>query len=617
MDTPSWPTTSLPPLVALVLQDPSRVDLPARLSDAGGAGSAQWPLAPEGPAQALLGALRQAAQTLGHAVPETLYVDAGQLFYRDGRLEEVRLAGVCPAPALEARRWHETSWSTPTPPRLQTGPDTTLQLDPAEAGRPHLAALVVADDAAPHGFLVRCTWAFPGAVAAAVPHQTLPAVLPKPPAVPNAFPDERGTIPANPLIAAGMAAVWKGGPKARHLQGGWQTNETGRPIYQQRGRKGGRILVYPHGTPSALAPLPTPETLWDLVEGFNPFTGDVALAVLAQLCEPSVGRKPQAPLLDAVQITAEAILQYKGLQRWGDDRRLLHERVGAEMERLRSLHFDVDKYPERDPATGKWDPRGVSWHGDRLFDIVKVELYQKSLGSDQAHLAVSWSVRVGQWARWWLNANGRVWLGRLARILLEFDHREQRGAAVMAKKLGQRMVLLGEILPVGTPVTRRIDHILEEIGELPTPATRDHHWLGRTRQRTEAGLDLLQDAGVLLVGWPEGYSSLPNRHWLDTKIQLLVPETLPCLPSPALPVPAAPQPRPPLGRPARQPVHAPAVDGPTIRQTRLERYWSQKTLAAHLGISVSYLSYLETGTRLPSATLLAKIVAWLQTPQDL
>jgi DNA-binding XRE family transcriptional regulator len=412
-----------------------------------------------------------------------------------------------------------------------------------------------------------------------------------------------------------MAALWKGGAKARHLQGGWQATETGRPIYQHRGRKGGRILVYPHGAPSATAPLPTPEALWELIAQLNPFTADVALAVLAQLCEPSVGRKPQAPFLEPVRITADAILQYKGIRRWGGERRLLHERVFEEMERLRSLHFDVDKYPERHPTTGKWDPQGISWQGDRLFDIVKVDLYQQSLFGDREHIAVSWSVRAGQWAHWWLNAQGRVWVGRMARILLEFDHREQRGAAVMAKKIGQRLVLLGDILPVGTPITRRIDHILEDIGELPTPDQRPRNWLGRTRNRVEAGLDLLQEAGVCAVGWPEGYSSIPNRRWLETKIQLTVPETLPALPPPVpevLPVPRAT----PTRRLQRRPKMQTPIDGTTIRQIRLERHWSQRALAKHLGITRPYLAQIENGVRSPSSLLAAKVQAWLNASQD-
>src|SRR2546428_13558519 len=104
----------------------------------------------------------------------------------------------------------------------------------------------------------------------------------------------------------------------------------------------------------------------------------------------------------------------------------------------------------------------------------------------------------------------------------------------MAKKLGQRMVLLGEVLPVGTPITRRIDHILEDIGELPTPAKRDHNWIGRTRQRFDGGTDLLQNAGVLAGGWPHGYSTIPNRQWLETKTQLTWPAHHPPRPPPSL-----------------------------------------------------------------------------------
>lgn len=400
MDTSSWPATSLPPLVAMVLQEPSRVDLFTGLSDGETSGSTRWPLAPAGPAQAILDTLRRAAETLGYIVPETLCVQAGQLFYHHGRLEEVRLAGVCSDVKPGERLWREAPWSTPTPPRLQMGPDAMLQLDPAETNRPHFAALVVADEGAPHGFVVICTWAFPEAVRDRITREPPPATLPKQPAVPPAFSDERGTIPANPLIAAGMAALWKGGPKARYLQGGWQASETGRPLYQHRGRKGGRILVYPHGAPSATAPHLPPETLWDLVEQLTPLTADVALAVLAQLCEPSMGRKPQAPLLEPVRITADAILQYKGIRRWGLERRLLYERIFTEMEHLRSLHFDVEKYPERHPTTDKWDPHGVSWQGDRLFDIVKVECYQESLFGDRERIEVSWLVRAGQWAHW-------------------------------------------------------------------------------------------------------------------------------------------------------------------------------------------------------------------------
>src|SRR2546429_6276979 len=124
MDTPSWPATSLPPLVAMVLQEPSRVDLLAALSEGEASGNAQWPLAPVGPAQATLDVLRHAAETLGYVVPETLCVQAGQLFYHNGRLGEVRLpGGWAGARPGEHPRWG-TPWRAPPPPRLQARPDT-------------------------------------------------------------------------------------------------------------------------------------------------------------------------------------------------------------------------------------------------------------------------------------------------------------------------------------------------------------------------------------------------------------------------------------------------------------------------------------------------------------
>ena len=63
------------------------------------------------------------------------------------------------------------------------------------------------------------------------------------PSVPDAFPEGEGSVPNNPLIVTGLEAMFKGGPKAQSLVGGWQASETGRPVYVQTSRKGGRIRV--------------------------------------------------------------------------------------------------------------------------------------------------------------------------------------------------------------------------------------------------------------------------------------------------------------------------------------------------------------------------------------
>ena len=581
-------------------------------------GRTRWPLEPDGPAQTLLRLLVQAAQALGHDVPDTLVVRAGQLFYREGHLDEVRLAGVLPGSPDTGNPPPGTAWRTPTPPTLQEGPEGTVLLHPVDAVRPHYAVLVMRDTAGLHDFTVACVWHLPPAM---VPTGGLPMppvpLWPKQPAIPTAFPEDRGRLPNNPLIAAGLAALWKGGPKARHVQTGWQESPAGGPIYQHTGRTGGRILVYPAVRRSAADPLPTPAALWTAVEQYTPLTADVALAVLAQLCEPSVGSKPQYPLLESVRMTADALLHYKGLQRWGRERRFLQERVAEEMARLQQLQFDVEHYPVWQPATQQWEAAGMSWKGDRFFDIVEVELYQESLFGDRERVEVCWLVRAGQWARWWLNAQGRAWIGHLARVLLTLDHRDTRGGAVIAKKIGQRMLLLGDALRLQGPMTRRVDHMLEDIGELPTPPHRTRHWAGRTRERFDAGLLVLQDVGVFgTLHWPDGYGpGAPDRSkgwvegWLAARVEMGLSGT-PALPGrPVAATVSSPLPPPARPRTSRR---AATVEGVTIRQARQERGWSQEALARVLDISVPYLSQIETGKRVPSPKLTRKLQAWLQ-----
>jgi Helix-turn-helix len=433
---------------------------------------------------------------------------------------------------------------------------------------------------------------------------------PRQPYIPDAFPGGTARLPNNPLIAAGMEALWKGGRRARDLVGGWSLSPSGRPVYQHNGRRGGRVLVYPNLSGHAADPLPTTDMFWSFVESLNPFTGDVVLAVLAQLCEPGTGDRPKAPLLEPVRITAQAIARYKGIQRWGMERRLLDERIFDEMERLRGLAFDVEKMPVLDPATGKWDSGGASWEGDQFFDIVKVEQWQESLLGDRERIEVSWSVRAGQWAYWWLNPQGRVYIGRMARTLLELDH---QGAA-LAKKLGQHVVLLNDAVRPEAPLELRIDRLLEAVGELPEPASRGKDWAGRTRDRFDEALLALQEAKVFAaVAWPAGAGPGDAdrtkgwaQRWLNASVRITLPESAPGALAPL------PPPRRRAGRHRKALAPGQRISGGTIRQRRLERGWAQQALARHLGITVPYLSQLETGKRIASEALAHRLKVWLE-----
>jgi|GEM_PF-2679544 len=437
----------------------------------------------------------------------------------------------------------------------------------------------------------------------------------------DAFPSQQGRIPNNPLLAAGLAAIWKGGEKVLTLMGGWLGNEAGCPVYHHNGRRGGKIIVYPNLKRNSNDGLPTTEHLWQFTKSLSPFTADVALAVLAQLCEPSVGDRPKYPLLESVRITADAILRYKGIQRWGIERRMLKERVFEEMEKLRALYFDVEKVPAWDPATNKWNGKGFSWRGDRLFDIVKVEQYHENISGERTQIEFSWLVRAGQWAYWWLNAQGRIWIGRMARILLELDH---QGAA-LAKKIGQRVVLLNEALQPDVPLCLRVDHLLEDLGELPAPENRGRNWSGRTRERFDNAMLNLEKIGIFQkVEWPDGFGPEDTersrgwtKNWLSARVKITLPDRPPEL-SENFKVRKLTQKKETKAIKAPQNTITPAAldytpfHGKQIRELRKGKGWSQKALAQYLGVSSSYLSQIENNKQSPSEKLQKKFSDWME-----
>lgn len=103
------------------------------------------------------------AEALGIQPPgERFRFSGGQVFYRDGKLEEVRLAGLVevtdyplgpltatpvgggePVHAEDARFTGQLSWATDSPPQLVFNPeDESFRLLPEDEGRTHLSAIV-------------------------------------------------------------------------------------------------------------------------------------------------------------------------------------------------------------------------------------------------------------------------------------------------------------------------------------------------------------------------------------------------------------------------------------------------------------------------------------------
>lgn len=446
--------------------------------------------------------------------------------------------------------------------------------------------------------------------------------------IPNAFPDGVALVPNNPVIAGGIRAIFKGGEKARKLLGGW--TQAGEQVqYRQMHRSGrGEIRYYPYIHMPGRRRTVDADTLWHFVESLNPFTADVALAILAQLCEPTTGNRPKFPLRQSVLINADAILRYKGIQKYGKDRRVMERRIHEEVERLKTLQFDLDRYPL------PWEKKGSRYQGDRLFDIVKMETYQLKLFGEKEVIATAWSVRAGQWAEHFFNTEQeRVWTSRMAKALIEMDHRNQRKTAQLAKKIGYLLLTV----PGGTahrnrPVTRRIDRILEEIGELPSPEFMAKDWAGRLRDNLLKAWDILLTAGLIKdLRFPNGFGFADTdrtkgwvKDWLASKVIITTPEAFPES-SPGKMLNFRKRQQSKSGNPRRQLTKrvykkphniqlkvCTAEYRKKVRDACENRYLSQRNLAKMLGIAPSTLSNILRGHSLPSEKIAYQIDAWLE-----
>ena len=432
--------------------------------------------------------------------------------------------------------------------------------------------------------------------------------IPRPP---DAFPEGIGKIPNNPAVAAMIGAIHHGGKGALKKAGGWVMPKGAyRPVYEHSGNRGGKITVYVSPVVGPYDPTPSEEMLLEMVESLDPFHADILLAMLAQLCEPTTGDRPKHPMLEPVLITTESIARYKGIQRRGNDRRLLLKEIHDRVEDLRQIYFDVQAIRAHDPDKGgKY--RACSWEGDKILDIVRVRELQMTFDGNAEEVAVAWEVRAGQWAAAWYSPESRVYIGRMARAFLELPH-AGRGARALAKKLGQRFLLLRDSME-NPPRPFVIENLLRLIGELPMPEARTTNWANRTRQELEEALTAFEEAGILAPAvWSEGYGPDDTYRgrgwvakWLAAHGGIALAGEAPRL---------EPMPR---GRrrmtatSARRDVDARGIEPAELREVREQWGWTQDALAQDLGISRKHLSGIESGKKLPSLALAYRIREWI------
>ena len=276
--------------------------------------------------------------------------------------------------------------------------------------------------------------------------------------------------------------------------------------------------------------IPAVEALRSLLAELDPFTADVALAIFAQLAEPSASPQPKFPLLEGVVLTTEALQRYPGIRKFIGNRGQPSERLHEEVERLRNLRFRLDQCPSWEPAAGK----PTSWiriaKGYQLFDIVR---YRSSNSGPQAAADQAWLARAGQWAYWWMNGDGRLWIARMSQLLLDLNHRDKHSAAHLARKIGQYLMLERGLHCARWPRRKRffmpVRQVLEAVDELPSPIDQAPHLGIRLREKFALAMTALTNVDVVCaVHWPEGYgpedsvwSEEEQWQWLSAKVQVM------------------------------------------------------------------------------------------------
>ena len=228
-------------------------------------------------------------------------------------------------------------------------------------------------------------------------------------------------------------------------------------------------------------------------------------------------------------------------------------------------------------------------------------------------------MRLGQRSQAWMNGRTHGRYATVPQQVLEFDHRRNRGSAVLAKKTALGTMLPCDGLRPPRAPERRIGDLLADIGELPRRELRRSGWGSRLRRRFGDALLMLQDTGVLDgVEWPAGFEPGQvddTRGWVDawlaSKIVLRragVPHD--CGASATRSVRGT--------RGAASAAAGPAQlrRGSVIRSMRIARGISQRRLAGELGISASYLSQIENERRMASQAVLERIACWARTNNE-
>lgn len=316
------------------------------------------------------------------------------------------------------------------------------------------------------------------------------------------------SLPNNPLIVAAVQAICAGGDQAEFNEGGWRRDKHGAPVFEFWNGAGGRIKV---GVDDAA------QEAWADVRAFSALTLDCAIAVLACLASPPFRAATAAPRCEHVWLGAPAILAIKGYKRFGAERAAFADTLDRELEKLLRLRFDIISYPAYDPALRKWNGAGISRSNLSLFEVAADaglrDLNDCSRGRP---------IRFGAWAHHWLNAGGAMWISPMPAAVLQLDHRPNRGADALAKKIAVLLALNWGAARKRSEQNLDVRTLLRRVGELRRPGATTSVHAGRIADRLEEALLRLAELQILpnRLSCDEAIAMrAQNRRWFDAWCQ--------------------------------------------------------------------------------------------------
>lgn len=423
----------------------------------------------------------------------------------------------------------------------------------------------------------------------------------------------KGVAPVvnNPPCHVLFQAIAKGGPNARNLKNGWDSNPINPelPVFKTPQRTKGDWTVYfdPNSGPLA--------EQWQRVEGLSALHTKLALFCFAKICDPRNAMRH--PSKDPVGVSYEDFRQALGFTQRGkalEDFKAQVDQLVRDIADLKATVRDI-------MINGK--PDGIAECS--LFAISKV--WDKQYKFFENRVQIGWLIDPGPWAKYYFNRDAKPWLSTLHAAILELDHRGVRRADVLALHIATMLFTVagGDQFKEQT-LTRTVEDLLELAGELPEPEHRGTNWGSRTAEALHCALETLQDMRLATIVFSANYPDPGDRgkgwvdRWLSANVHLTTPEAAAFLgrdiPDPVTQLPTRLGRKQRAQKPVAVKVPSEKLDKATADRLRAgiaQQFPNQTKAAQYFGCSQSALSRAANGINAPKPELAAKIQKFLDS----